>query len=328
MRDYYLRRPSTDIDVVVVGAVSPLAEALGRELRTKVSVFKTFGTAMVRAGGSRWSSSGRGRSPIRAIRASRRSRPGRWRMTSGGGTLRSMRWRGRSTGATFGELVDPFDGMSDLEDCIIRTPCDPDVTFSDDPLRMMRAVRFAAQLGFTIEEETFDAIARNAERIRIVSRERIAVELNKIVLSPVPSMGFELLEMTGLLKLIFPELQALKGSRTAGQARPQGQFLPYAEGAGQRFAAFRRPVAALGGDPARHRQAADQGLRPAGGVDVPRPRGRGFEDGPGDLPPTETPAERAHEVRAETGLPAPAADHSFGGSGDGFGGSAAVVRGG
>ena len=121
-------------------------------------------------------------------------------------------------------LVDPFDGMSDLEDCIIRTPCDPDVTFSDDPLRMMRAVRFAAQLGFTIEEETFDAICRNAERIRIVSRERIAVELNKIVLSPVPSMGFELLEMTGLLKLIFPELQALKGVERRGKHAHKDNF--------------------------------------------------------------------------------------------------------
>ena len=114
--------------------------------------------------------------------------------------------------------------MSDLEECIIRTPCDPDVTFSDDPLRMMRAVRFAAQLGFTIEEETFDAICRNAERIGIVSRERIAVELNKIVLSPVPSMGFELLEMTGLLKLIFPEMQALKGVERRGRHAHKDNF--------------------------------------------------------------------------------------------------------
>lgn len=106
--------------------------------------------------------------------------------------------------------------MDDLEACTIRTPCDPDVTFSDDPLRMMRAVRFAAQLGFDIEPETFDAIRRNRERIRIVSRERIAAELNKIVLSPVPSMGFELLELTGLLELIFPEMHRLKGVDRVG----------------------------------------------------------------------------------------------------------------
>ncbi len=125
----------------------------------------------------------------------------------------------------FGELVDPFDGMYDLEHGIIRTPCDPDITFSDDPLRMMRGIRFAAQLGFTLEEETFDAIARNAERIRIVSRERIIAELNKIVLSPVPSIGFELLELTGLLALIFPEMHALKGVERRGQHAHKDNFI-------------------------------------------------------------------------------------------------------
>ena len=123
----------------------------------------------------------------------------------------------------FGRLVDPFDGMRDLHEGIIRTPCDPDVTFSDDPLRMMRAVRFASQLNFRLFPETFEAIVRNRERIGIVSRERIAVELNKIVLSPVPSVGFDLLERTGLLELIFPEMQRLKGierSRSSTTWRP------------------------------------------------------------------------------------------------------------
>ena len=115
--------------------------------------------------------------------------------------------------------------MDDLEECVIRTPCDPDVTFSDDPLRMMRAVRFASQLGFTIEGETFDAIRRNAHRIRIVSRERIAAELNKIVLSPVPSMGFELLELTGLLELIFPEMHNLKGVEKRGVHAHKDNFI-------------------------------------------------------------------------------------------------------
>ena len=115
--------------------------------------------------------------------------------------------------------------MEDMEDCLIRTPCDPDITFSDDPLRMMRAVRFASQLGFMIEEETFEAIERNVERMAIVSRERIITELNKIVLSPVPSMGFELLERSGLLKQIFPEMEALKGVERRGAHAHKDNFV-------------------------------------------------------------------------------------------------------
>ena len=224
VRDHYLHRPSTDIDVVVVGSGIALAEALGRELRTKVSVFKTFGTAMVRAGGIEVEFVGARRESYTRDSRKPEVAPGTLEddQRRRDFTINAMAWS--LNGATFGELVDPFDGMSDLEDCIIRTPCDPDVTFSDDPLRMMRAVRFASQLGFTIEEETFDAICRNAERIGIVSRERIAVELNKIVLSPVPSMGFELLEMTGLLKLIFPEMQALKGVERRGRHAHKDNF--------------------------------------------------------------------------------------------------------
>ena len=114
----------------------------------------------------------------------------------------------------YGELLDPFDGMYDLEDCIIQTPLDPDITFSDDPLRMMRAIRFATQLGFNLTGECFDAIVRNRERINIITRERIADELNKIMLSRRPSEGWLLLDKTGLLPLIFPELAALKGVET------------------------------------------------------------------------------------------------------------------
>ena len=225
VRDYYLRRPSTDIDVVVVGSGIALAEALGRELKARVSVFKTFGTAMVRAGhvevefvGARKESythdSRKPHVEAGTLEDDQRRRDF---------TINAMAWS--LNGDTYGELVDPFDGMSDLEECTIRTPCDPDVTFSDDPLRMMRAVRFAAQLGFTIEEETFEAIRRNAARIRIVSRERIITELNKIVLSPVPSMGFELLEMTGLLELIFPELHRLKGVERRGRHAHKDNFI-------------------------------------------------------------------------------------------------------
>ena len=211
VRDYYLHRPCTDIDVVVVGSGITVAEALGRELKTKVSVFKTFGTAMLRADGLE----------VEFVGARKESySPDSRKPHVEDGTLdddqrrrdftiNAMAWS--LNGDTFGELVDPFEGMYDLEDCIIRTPCDPDITFSDDPLRMMRGVRFATQLGFEIDDETFEAIKRNAERIRIVSKERIATELNKIICSPRPSIGFELLDLTGLLPLIFPEMAKLKG---------------------------------------------------------------------------------------------------------------------
>lgn len=225
VRDHYLCRPSTDIDVVVVGSGIALAEALGRELHTKVSVFKTFGTAMLRAGGVE----------VEFVGARRESytHDSRKPQVEAGTLEDDQRRRDFTINAlawslnerTFGELVDPFGGLDDLDACIIRTPCDPDVTFSDDPLRMMRAVRFAAQLGFSIEDETFEAIRRNAHRIKIVSRERIATELNKIVLSPIPSMGFELLELTGLLELIFPELHRLRGVERRGQHAHKDNFI-------------------------------------------------------------------------------------------------------
>ena len=225
VRDHYLRRPSTDIDVVVVGSGIALAEALARELKAKVSVFKTFGTAMVRARNVEVEFVGARRESYTRDSRKPEVEPGTLEddQRRRDFTINAMAWSLNE--ATFGELVDPFEGMSDLEDCIIRTPCDPDITFSDDPLRMMRAVRFAAQLGFTIEEETFEAIRRNAERIRIVSRERIVTELNKIVLSPVPSMGFELLELTGLLELIFPELHNLKGVEKRGKHAHKDNFI-------------------------------------------------------------------------------------------------------
>ena len=224
VRDYYLHRKCTDIDVVVVGSGIEIAEALGRELRTNVSVFKRFGTAMLRAdgmevefvGARKESYSPDSRKPHvedGTIEDDQRRRDF---------TINAMAWS--LNGETFGELVDPFDGMYDLEDCIIRTPCDPDVTFSDDPLRMMRGIRFATQLGFDLDDETFEAIKRNRERIKIVSQERIIVELNKIVASPVPSMGFELLELTGLLELIFPEMHNLCGVDRKGSHAHKDNF--------------------------------------------------------------------------------------------------------
>ena len=225
VRDWYLRRPSTDIDVVVTGSGIEMAEALGRELHTRVSVFKTFGTAMLRAGDVE----------IEFVGARRESysRDSRKPHVEAGTieddqlrrdfTINALAWSLNED--DFGTLVDPFGGMDDLEDCIIRTPCDPDVTFSDDPLRMMRAVRFASQLGFDIDPATFDAIARNRRRIAIVSKERIATELNKIVASPVPSIGFDLMERTGLLELVFPEMHALRGVERRGRHAHKDNFI-------------------------------------------------------------------------------------------------------
>jgi len=224
VRDHYLHRPCTDIDVVVAGSGIEVAEALGRQLHTKVSVFKNFGTAMLRAGEYEVEFVGARRESYRAesrkpvvedgtLEDDQRRRDF---------TINAMAWS--LNRKDFGTLVDPFDGMGDLDRCIIRTPLDPDTTFSDDPLRMIRAVRFATQLGFDIHSDTFDAIARNRERIKIVSKERITTELNKIIAAPMPSIGFELLDLTGMLPLIFPELARLKGVEQIGKHAHKDNF--------------------------------------------------------------------------------------------------------
>lgn len=226
VRDIFLFRPSKDIDVVAIGKGIDLAEAVTHKLgpRAKLSVFKNFGTAQIRYNdievefvGARKESYDRGsRKPIVED-----------------GTLEDDQNRRDFTinalavslnKESFGKLLDPFDGLLDIEKCILRTPLDPNITFSDDPLRMMRAVRFASQLGFDIEPDTFDAISKNKERIEIVSKERTIDELNKIVLSPKPSVGFLILEKTGLLELIFPELTALKGVETRGGVGHKDNF--------------------------------------------------------------------------------------------------------
>ena len=224
VRDHYLGRPCDDVDIVVVGSGIEVAQRLGKRLHTKMSVFKRFGTAMLRADGIE----------VEFVGARRESySPDSRKPAVEEGTLEDDQLRRDFTinalawslnPKNYGELVDPFGGMEDLEDCIIRTPCDPDITFSDDPLRMMRAIRFATQLGFDICDETFEAIRRNAHRISIVSKERIIIELNKIVLSPVPSMGFMLLSNSGLLPLIFPELEHLKGVERRGANAHKDNF--------------------------------------------------------------------------------------------------------
>ena len=211
VRDIFLQRPSNDIDVVVVGSGIRVAEELKNILGRKahVSVFRNYGTAQVKYLGTEVEFVGARRESYR--------RDSRKPIVEDGTLEDDQNRRDFTINALaiclnkdrFGELVDPFDGLYDMEDGIIRTPLDPDITFSDDPLRMMRCVRFATQLNFFIEEETFDALARNRERIKIISGERISEELNKILLSPVPSKGFVDLHRCGLLELILPELSAL-----------------------------------------------------------------------------------------------------------------------
>ena len=213
VRDLFLHRESKDIDVVVVGSGIQLAEAVTKRLGkgTHLAVFKTYGTAQVKkrdlelefVGARRESYQHDSRNPI-VENGTLEEDQNRRDFTINAMAICLNKER-------YGELLDPFDGIGDLERCIIRTPLDPDITFSDDPLRMMRAIRFATQLGFNVYEETFDAIVRNNERIKIITKERIADELNKIMLSRRPSEGWILLDKTGLLPLIFPELAALKG---------------------------------------------------------------------------------------------------------------------
>ncbi len=225
VRDYYLGRRCTDIDVVVVGSGIDIARSLAREVGTNVSVFKNFGTAMLHVdglevefvGARRESYSHDSRKPVVEAGTLRDDQLRR------DFTINALAWS--LNGPTFGRLVDPFGGMEDLANCIIRTPCDPDITFSDDPLRMMRAVRFASQLGFDIYPETFEAIERNRGRMGIVSRERIITEINKIVASPVPSIGFGLMDMTGLLGEVFPEMSRLKGVERRGAHAHKDNFV-------------------------------------------------------------------------------------------------------
>lgn len=212
VRDLFLKRQSKDIDIVVQGSGIEMAQEVSKKLGDKkVTVFKSFGTAQLVAG--EWE--------IEFVGARKESyrRDSRKPIVEDG-TIQDDQLRRDFTmnalaislhPGTFGELVDPFNGVEDIRDRVIRTPLDPNQTFSDDPLRMMRAVRFATQLRFDIEHNTYAALAKNKERLEIISMERIVDELNKILLAKRPSTGFLILEQTGLLEQFFPEFLALKG---------------------------------------------------------------------------------------------------------------------
>lgn len=226
IRDLLLNRPSDDIDVVTIGSGIQLAEKVSKKLKPqpKVSVFKNYGTAHFRyrqfevefVGARKESYKSDSRNPEVET-----------------GTLDDDQKRRDFTinafavslnKDNFGQLIDPFGGLNDLENKIIRTPLDPGITFSDDPLRMMRAIRFSAQLNFKIDEVTFQAISDNRERIKIVSGERISDELNKIIMAEKPSAGFKLLEETGLLAIILPELQKMKGVEVINEIGHKDNF--------------------------------------------------------------------------------------------------------
>tara|TARA_R110002051_G_scaffold107616_2_gene180492 strand:+ start:40059 stop:41483 length:1425 start_codon:yes stop_codon:yes gene_type:complete len=214
VRDHMLDRgDAKDIDIVAIGSGIELARKVAQLLPSKpqVQVFKTYGTAMLKTGDIE----------VEFVGARKESytQDSRNPVVENGNLTDDQNRRDFTINAMaiclnddrYGELIDPFNGVSDLERGIIRTPQDPDITYSDDPLRMMRAIRFATQLDFVIERESLEAISRNAKRIEIITKERIVVELNKILLSPLPSKGFLLLEKTGLLPYMLPELVALKG---------------------------------------------------------------------------------------------------------------------
>ncbi|MBO4571241.1 MAG: HD domain-containing protein [Bacteroidales bacterium] len=225
VRDFFLQRPSNDIDIVVEGSGIEVAEAVARRVHTKVSVFRNFGTAMLHCNGLEVEFVG-----ARKESYDRRSR----KPVVEDGTLQEDQERRDFTinamafslqDEDYGALVDPFGGIRDLNDGIIRTPLDPDTTYSDDPLRMLRAIRFATQLGFSIVQESKDSMRHNRQRLDILSQERIADELMKIMATPKPSTGFLLMDECGLLPYILPDLSNLKGVETVEGRGHKDNFL-------------------------------------------------------------------------------------------------------
>ena len=211
VRDCFLQRPCTDIDIVVEGSGIELARAVAKRVKSNVAVFKNFGTAMLKANGMEVEFVGARKESYRA--------DSRKPIVENGTLKEDQERRDFTINALafslqkedYGNLIDPFDGVADLQKGLIRTPLDPDITYSDDPLRMIRAIRFASQLQFTIVPESLESIRRNKGRLEILSRERIATELDKILMSSKPSVGFFLLQETGLLPQFLPQLSNLQG---------------------------------------------------------------------------------------------------------------------
>ena len=214
VRDCFLQRPRNDIDIVIEGSGIEIAKAVGRKVGSKVTVFKNFGTAMLMYGNMQ----------IEFVGARKESynRNSRKPVVEQGSLEDDQKRRDFTINALafslqkedYGNLIDPFGGVADLQNGLLRTPLDPDITYSDDPLRMIRAIRFASQLGFTIVPDSLDSIKRNRKRLEILSRERIAEEMNKILMSPRPSIGLQLLQDTLLLPEFLPQLSALQGVET------------------------------------------------------------------------------------------------------------------
>jgi poly(A) polymerase len=224
VRDLILQRPSKDVDIVVEGSGIDIAEKVAAKFGVQVNVFKNFGTAMFRTSDMEVEFVGARKESYR--------RESRKPIVENGSLEDDQNRRDFTVNALaislnksdLGSIVDPFDGISDLEKKLIRTPQNPDITFSDDPLRMIRAIRFASQLNFTIVDDTFEAIKRNAGRMDIISRERICDELNRIIMTQKPSAGFELLEKSGLLKMIFPQLLLLQGVESKNGRKHKDNF--------------------------------------------------------------------------------------------------------
>ena len=306
VRDCFLGRPCSDIDIVVEGSGIDFARAVGEKTGKYVSYFKNFGTAMLRYRGDEIEFVGARRESYR--RESRKP-------IVENGTLEDDQMRRDFTinamafslqQEDFGALVDPFGGIRDLAEGIIRTPLDPDTTYSDDPLRMLRAVRFAAKLStpertFRIVPESLESMRRMAPRMEILSRERIADELCKMLVAPRPSVAFRLMDEGGLLPGILPEIAALKGVETVDGKGHKDNFA-------HTLAVVDNTVAALGRPAARHRQACEQALRQAGGVDFPRARRHRSPYGARHIPPPEALAGR-DEVCRQAGQAA-SASHS------------------
>ncbi|MFI3267770.1 MAG: CCA tRNA nucleotidyltransferase [Rikenellaceae bacterium] len=225
VRDYFLNRECKDIDIVVVGSGIEIAEILAQELKTNLSVFKSFGTAMLRTHDIEIEFVGARKESYRIDSRKPIVEDGTFSddISRRDFTINTLAFG--LNAHNFGELIDTYNGIEDLHNKILKTPLDPDTTFSDDPLRMIRAIRFATQLNFTIVDETFEAIKRNAHRIEIVSKERIITELDKIMMSKKPSLGFYLFDQSGLLELILKDVHRLKGVEKVGNRAHKDNFI-------------------------------------------------------------------------------------------------------